>query len=173
VFGRFKPADTAGEWELVESWTSPDIPVQPQAVISQLNTVAAVARYPEEPCVLLGCGDDPTPRSPAVEAAIVRLDSATIHPIPELSDGLSGNNHPFLHYLAANLPYFTVNAPGDCLNLRAEPSAAAAVVTCVADRVLVRTNGVPVEAEGTRWLPVLLFDGQEGWVAEEFILRQS
>jgi hypothetical protein len=172
VFGRFEPGGAPGKWDLVESWTSGDVGARPIHLLPGLGSVAASAVYPEEPCVLLGCGPDPTPRAPAVEAAIVDLQFATIHPIPELSQDLSGNSHPFLDAIVSNVPYMTVNTPGDCLNLRAGPSATAAVVTCVADRVLVRQNGNVETAEGTSWQPVTLWDGRAGWVAAEFLLRQ-
>ena len=173
AFGRFDAGAAPDAWELAGSWTGGELPVDPVQLMPGLASVAARATYPEEPCFPPGCDVDSPPRIPAVEAAIVDLQAGVIHPIPELSDGLSGNSHPFLRAIVANVPYMTVDTPGDCLNLRDAPSASGAIITCVADRVIVRQNGNAETADGTVWQPVRLWDGREGWVAEEFLLRQS
>ncbi len=61
-------------------------------------------------------------------------------------------------------PFRTVNTPGDCLNLRESPDAAAHATTCLADGVLVHA-----EDEDGDWVAVTAPSGQSGWVASEFL----
>lgn len=56
-----------------------------------------------------------------------------------------------------------------CLNLRAEPSVAAAIFGCFADGTDLRSRGVSREAEGRTWRGVLTPGGDEAWAAAEFL----
>jgi hypothetical protein len=83
-----------------------------------------------------------------------------------------GNSHPYLAAIVANAPYATVNTPRDCLNLRDRPSLDAPTALCIADRVLVIKTGEVTAVDGRRWAKVRLWDGREGWVAEDHLLQQ-
>jgi hypothetical protein len=62
----------------------------------------------------------------------------------------------------------TVTGTGDCLNLRAEPSTDATVLTCIPDGTnLVLAEG-PQPLAGRNWWRVE-FAGNSGWVAEEYL----
>ena len=68
-------------------------------------------------------------------------------------------------------PFARVASPGDCLNVRAEPGAAAKVVTCAADGVLLRDTGETREQGGATWLRVVTPSGQEGWASAAYLER--
>lgn len=60
----------------------------------------------------------------------------------------------------------TVNAgPGDCLNVRTEPSLAATVLACLADGTPVTIAAGPREADGITWWQLAGI----GWAAGEFL----
>ncbi|MEX0782910.1 MAG: helix-turn-helix transcriptional regulator [Dehalococcoidia bacterium] len=169
AFGRFE-ADASGTLVLEEGvqWVS-NTAFQPSGVISR-NLAYAGVLYEDEPCLLLGCPNT-DPRRPAYEAALVRLDTATVHPIPELSEPLSGNQHPFLAGVIANFPFVRVNAPDGCIALRSGASQTAAALACIPDGVLARKgrDGPPVSAEGVTWAPIELPDGRTGWADQAFL----
>lgn len=126
------------------------------------------ALYSEEPCLLIGCENDPTPRKPALEAVILQLDTNTVHPIPELSEDLAGNRHPFVITMLRRQVAKVVTGTG-CLNVRAQPSMSSEVVACYADSVLLWHYGEEEEAEGQTWLRVSVPDGRTGWAATSFL----
>jgi hypothetical protein len=68
-------------------------------------------------------------------------------------------------------PFARVANTGGCLDVRAEPGAAAAVLTCAADGVLLRDTGDTREAEGASWRRVVTPAGVEGWANEEYLER--
>lgn len=62
----------------------------------------------------------------------------------------------------------TVNTPGDCLNLRIEPSLGSPVITCMPDRTPVAISAAPVKAGGRSWVKVTTPFG-DGWVAADYL----
>jgi hypothetical protein len=66
--------------------------------------------------------------------------------------------------------FVRVDAPGDCLNLRAGRGTDSPVVTCVADGVLLEPTGDAVTAQdGSRWRPVRTPSGQTGFASVDFL----
>jgi uncharacterized protein YgiM (DUF1202 family) len=63
----------------------------------------------------------------------------------------------------------TVVVIADGVNLRAEPSVEAPVVTELAARTELTVTGPYVEAEGYVWVPVATADGLEGYVTEDWL----
>jgi hypothetical protein len=63
-----------------------------------------------------------------------------------------------------------VTTGADCLNVRAEPAATAAVHGCFADGVLLyrRFEGVTPAAG---WIAVVTPGGESGWVNESYVTR--
>lgn len=61
----------------------------------------------------------------------------------------------------------TVNSDG--VNLRSEPTTAAAVVTELNSGTTVTITGGSRQADGFTWLPVALEDGTTGWIAQDFL----
>lgn len=71
----------------------------------------------------------------------------------------------------AQTPY-VVDADGDCLNVREQPSLSASVVRCWVDGVVLWAPGKePIEAEGVTWIAVEGPDGSSGWASAEFLRR--
>jgi len=65
-----------------------------------------------------------------------------------------------------------VNTPGDCLNVRKQPSASAPIVTCLHDGVLLQMIPPPTDTfAGDSWQFVRLPDSGTGWVAKEYLLK--
>jgi len=67
-----------------------------------------------------------------------------------------------------------VNAGGDCLNVRSDPSKSAAVVACLKDKETVVVAGPAQQAEGIKWWPVQPASGidgpnRAGWASGEFL----
>jgi hypothetical protein len=69
---------------------------------------------------------------------------------------------------------FSVNTPGDTLNLRTAPSTApsVAILKAVPHRAIVRATGPTRRVEGVQWVQVE-YDGVTGWVAARFLLATS
>lgn len=63
----------------------------------------------------------------------------------------------------------TIVTPGDCLNLRTSPRAAAKVGDCLPDGVVVLKNGPITESDGIRWVSITTLGAERGWVAEPFL----
>ncbi len=76
--------------------------------------------------------------------------------------------------LAGGPDFYAVKTSGSGLNLRAEPSAGAALVTLLANGTNLRNLGCRM-AEGRRWCRVatLADPGYEGWAAGEFLIEGS
>lgn len=115
-------------------------------------------------------GGDVCKQSQPVYPSLVNWATGTVHPVVELGD-CDGGAHKFVNAIVAR-PVLRVTTPGDCLNLRAEPSTTAPALGCFADGVLLPrwVEGAPAPVSG--WLPVFSpgFE-QHGWVAEEFVAR--
>ena len=61
---------------------------------------------------------------------------------------------------------------GTCLNLRAEPSTSAALVTCMQDGTLLTVLAGPQDAGGVTWWNVQ-FGGNTGWASDEYLITIS
>jgi hypothetical protein len=100
--------------------------------------------------------------------AIFDLSTGEAHPLagPFHELPLSGRN-----YVRAVLhgPFARVADTGSCLNVRAEPGAAADVLTCAADGVLLRDTGEKREVDGTTWRRVVTPAGVEGWADSQYL----
>ncbi|MEO9254287.1 MAG: SH3 domain-containing protein, partial [Tepidiformaceae bacterium] len=104
--------------------------------------------------------------------AVIDLNTAEVHPVPEISDGLAGfnngkNEHAFV--LGAMVGNFArVNAGGDCLNVRESASTNAKSLGCFKDGVLLRLidDG---SAGSNGWAHVATPAGQPGWASTEFV----
>jgi hypothetical protein len=113
----------------------------------------------------------PTPGpGPVIVPAIFDLEAGEAHPIL----------HPFLdqprrfsYIVRAVLhgPFARVVNTGGCLDVRQEPSAAAAVLACAADGVLLRDTGETREADGATWARVVTPAGVGGWASDEYLER--
>lgn len=112
------------------------------------------------------CRTDPAHVS--YEAAIIDLNTSTIHPFDQLTERLRITEHPVLMHLAVGR-FALVSGTGDCLNVRAAPGAAAKVLDCYADGVLLRTSGEVADADGRGWLSVVTPDGRPGFAATGFL----
>jgi hypothetical protein len=102
--------------------------------------------------------------------AVVDLESALISPIPQ----------PFLDqkiFRRNNVvgvqhgPFARVVNTGDCLNVRASPSAGAGILRCYVDGVLLQDLGETRESGGTTWARVKAPGGLEGWASVEYLER--
>ncbi len=100
--------------------------------------------------------------------SLVNWNTGTVFPIIELGDCENGR-HKFVNYILAR-SVVRVATGGDCLNVRAEPSASAASLGCFADGVLlsVRVEGVSAVPG---WKAVFAPDMRPGWVSEESLER--
>jgi hypothetical protein len=66
--------------------------------------------------------------------------------------------------------FVRVDAPGDCLNLRAGRGTDSPIVSCVADGVLLEPTGDAVTAQdGSRWRPVRTPSGETGFASVDFL----
>jgi hypothetical protein len=110
------------------------------------------------------------PREPGAfprTAVLVDLAARTVSPIA----GLSGDdpNDIFQPNWFLTGPLLRVTAAGDCLNVREEPSLAAAAVRCFADGVLLAETGERASAGGLEWAKVEGPAAVTGWAALEFV----
>lgn len=65
-----------------------------------------------------------------------------------------------------------VNTPGDCLNVRQQPSTSAPIISCLHDGVLLEMIPPPTDGfPGESWQFVRLPDSRTGWVAKEYLVR--
>ena len=105
-------------------------------------------------------------RLQGISPALLDLDTATIAPIAEFRDRAVGA----VPILAAEGPFLRVNAPGDCLNIRATAGMDAAVVACAAHGVLLVDRADSWERDGLTWLAVQTPSGEAGWASAQFLL---
>jgi DNA-binding CsgD family transcriptional regulator len=155
-------ADDTGKLTAVFEW-----PNGPLRIVAELSGGAVLASG-----LLSGeAASVPDDRMFAYETIVVSLEGKVGGlPILELSQGLKGNANPFAAGLVVG-PFARVNAGGDCLNVRQEPSATVTSLGCYADGVLLRDLGETQEAGGVTWLNVATPDGRQGWASTEFLER--
>jgi hypothetical protein len=98
------------------------------------------------------------------------LDAGTIHPIPQpfVDQKIFGRNRVVA---VQHGPFARVVSTGDCLNVRAEPSARAEILRCYVDGVLLQDLGETREADGTTWARVKAPGGLEGWASVAYLER--
>ncbi len=120
----------------------------------------------------------PTPVSFGLVPAIIDLNTHTAHPIlSPFTDSAFVLPNPRNRIVAVQRgPFARVTGTGSCLNLRAEPSASAEVLTCLADGVLLLDVGPAshLDLEPTPvppWVEVLTPTGQHGFVSGDFLER--
>ena len=123
-----------------------------QQIVAPLTALATEATRPGALPILLN-----------IEASTVRrFDSA-------IEEAAVGDYPALLPVAIATGPFLRVATDDDdCLNVRAEPDLAAAVVACHKDGVLLAERQ-EVADRPARWLPVTTPSGREGWVAEQFV----
>jgi len=116
-----------------------------------------------------------TGRTYPLYPSLIEIDPAQIHPIAQIVDEypeFTGNYNPFVLNIDIN-PRVRVLAdagPGDCLNVRAGPSATASVIACVPGGVLLlKRSDAPVTADGVTWVPVWTPSVERGWASAEFL----
>jgi hypothetical protein len=68
-------------------------------------------------------------------------------------------------------PFARVTGTSSCLNVRAEPSLSAQVLTCMADGVLLTDAGETQGADGVTWVRVTTPDNTVGWASAAFLER--
>ncbi|MCC7365384.1 MAG: helix-turn-helix transcriptional regulator [Dehalococcoidia bacterium] len=104
-----------------------------------------------------------------MEVALIDLETGGVHPILELSAGMTGgNSHPFtMGATTGNV--LEVTGAGDCLNVRDQASAGGAVLDCYADGVLLVDRDEQRADGGVTWLAVRTPDGRAGWASAEFL----
>jgi hypothetical protein len=66
-------------------------------------------------------------------------------------------------------PFARVVGTGSCLNVRAEPSASAQVLTCLADGVLLRDLSDVQTVDAVTWRHVATAAGQRGWASAVYV----
>jgi hypothetical protein len=59
----------------------------------------------------------------------------------------------------------TVRVPGNCANVRRDPSLRATVATCLYDGTIIKVDGGPVYADGLMW-----WHSSKGWMAQDFLV---
>lgn len=105
--------------------------------------------------------------------ALIDVISGQVHPIAQIVDEypeFTGNHNPFVLNIDPNPRARVVAGADDCLNVRAQPSAAAPVLECVPDAVLLlKRSDAPVPADGVTWLPVWTPAFEQGWASAEFL----
>ena len=101
--------------------------------------------------------------------AILDITTGVVSPIAEFMSFAPGKAGGPVPFAVATGTFARVAGAGDCLNVRAEPATAAAIVGCFADRVFLRKGEGEVAAGGRTWLAVETPDGRLGWAAAEFL----
>ncbi|MEX0784943.1 MAG: SH3 domain-containing protein [Dehalococcoidia bacterium] len=66
-----------------------------------------------------------------------------------------------------------VNAPGECLNLRTGGGLGNGIITCLPHGTHFTVTAETVPLNGHNWAKVRTDDGHEGWVATEFVMRDT
>lgn len=95
-------------------------------------------------------------------------ERARVSPVQDFVANLAGKSGgPVPRYVTAG-PFARVVRGDDCLNVRTEPAAAADILGCFADGVLLPLREGAV-AGSQAWLPVRTPDGRNGWAAAEFL----
>ncbi len=103
--------------------------------------------------------------------AIVDFERAEVHPMPSARATLDPRQFPsFMAALTAER-IARVNIPGDCLNIRADASLTAAVISCPGHGALLRSTGEVREADGLTWVAVKTPDGRDGWASALYLER--
>jgi hypothetical protein len=104
---------------------------------------------------------------------VVDIATGVIAPIePQFfMDNYGPGNRKFpLAYLPG--PFARVITPGDCLNVRTEPTTTSQSLGCFRDGVLLRIgSGDEVTSGSTTWMPVQTPDGHAGYASSEFVER--
>ena len=127
----------------------------------------------------------PRGRAATAFVEVVRPATATgFGPLPAFIDFPTGRvtplGGPFLEQSGRNQLLASVSGPflrvtgggaGSCVNVRVEPSLAAAVVGCYADGVLLQSLAPQVTAEGKAWKSVRTPDRKSGYASSEFLAR--
>jgi len=91
-----------------------------------------------------------------------------VSPVQDFVADLAGKSGgPVPRYVTAG-PFARVVSGDDCLNVRAEPTAAGDILGCFADGVLLPLRE-GTAAGSQAWLPVRTPDGRNGWAAAEFL----
>jgi hypothetical protein len=67
----------------------------------------------------------------------------------------------------------TVDTPGECLNLRIGGGLANGIITCLPHGTHFTVVAETVSVNGRNWASVRTDDGYEGWIATEFVTRDS
>lgn len=150
----FRPLTTGGGMSEIVSWDGDE--VRPTIELGKGVFLGNVIRpHPDNSY----SGDFPP--------ALIDIYAGTVAEIADLVPAEGGQRF----IIDAQLGTFLRVAvgPGDCLNVREEPSATSAPVDCAADGVLLRRRGEPPPADPTSWLPVFTPSGAAGWVAAEFV----
>lgn len=105
------------------------------------------------------------------EAAVFDLKSGAIHPMPQLSAGLKGNNNPFIDGFSVG-PFARVKTGTDCLNVRETASTSSTSLGCFADGVLLQLRQEPDQSSGgATWVAVEAPDGKPGWASADYLQR--
>jgi hypothetical protein len=108
--------------------------------------------------------------APGIYSAIPALFDPTTATLRLIGDPfgvtLQGRNR-FLAYITG--PFLRVTGAGDCLNVRAEPSATAAVLRCYRDGVLFVDNDETKQDGTTTWRSVHTPDGHDGWASAQYL----
>jgi hypothetical protein len=114
-------------------------------------------------------GDLAHGRAYPIEGVFLKVDTATVHPIIGLSDGLTGNSNPFIVHMDQG-PVRRIVTGADCLNVREGTGLDAKSLGCFADGVLLRLTPDPqVEIQGITWVGVRTPNGQRGWVSAAYL----
>jgi hypothetical protein len=67
----------------------------------------------------------------------------------------------------------TVNTPGECLNLRTGGGLGNGVITCLPHGTRFTAIAESVVVQGRHWVKVRTDSGEEGWVATEYVTRDT
>lgn len=120
----------------------------------------------------------PTPLNFGLVPALIDLVKGTARPVPSpFIDGTSILPNVRNRIVAFQRgPFARVTGTGSCLNLRAEPSAGAEVLTCLADGVLLLdvgpASGLVLEPTPVApWVEVFTPAGDHGFVSGDYVER--
>jgi hypothetical protein len=142
----------------------------PSVWLSSSVVLGNAAYLPDE---LLGLPPADLPGAWRFVPVLVDLRAGTIAPIEAeyFAREYAFNRSRIHHYIEGPLYRVEGAGEGDCLNVRAQPSATSPVLGCYADGVILQDRGETTEADGVTWAAVRTPDGRPGHASAAFLAR--
>ena len=138
-----------------------------------LNSSVVLGNAAYLPDELLGLPAGELPGAFRFVPVIVDLRAGTVAPIEAewFAREYAYNRSRIHHFIPGPLYRVAGAGQGDCLNVRARPSAAAPVLGCYADGVFLQDRGESSEADGLTWVAVSTPDGRPGYASARYLAR--